>query len=250
MDLKNHQLFDCQKFAYSKYKKFQSNRKSGTLPISAERKRSYHNDKLNSRGKDGNKMCRRTTTKRPVQCCHRCKYFFLVHFDSYAFFIVPGIGNLTHSHHPRKGGSKHDLPPRLLKEVNHKFVNDMIDGNASECIIRNVLYYKTGFLLSSQNINYIKQNTDEMLDNDRLIKSLNMSPTDVIISKCVKKHYDYMILLQDPVHGILPISQTFSGITQNKSEEGLTDLSPNEKQSLKDFVIDGRSALKLQDHHK
>ena len=247
---KNHNLFDCQKFACSKYKKFQKNRKSKTLPCAPERKSSYHNDKLNSRGKDGKKMCRRSTTKRPVHSCHRCKYFFLVHYDSYAFFVVPGIGNVTHSHHPKKGGAKHDLPSRLLEEVNQKFVNDMADGSASESIIRNVLFYKTGYFLSRQNINYIKRNTEEMLDNDNLVKSANMSPTDIIVSKCEKKSYDYMILLQDPVHGIMPISQTFSGSTGSKSEDCLTDLSPNEQQSLQDFVIDGRSALKLEEHHK
>ena len=148
---------------------------------------SYHNAKQNSRGKDEEKMCQRISTKRPMDNCLRCKYFFLVHYDSYAFYVVPGIGNVTHSHHPKKGGSKNDLPPRLLEEVNQKFVNDMIDGVASESIIRNVLYYKTGHFLSPQNINYIKKNTEEMLDNDNFIKSSNVSSTDIMISKCEKK---------------------------------------------------------------
>ena len=66
----------------------------------------------------------------------------------------------------------------------------------------------------------------------------------------MRKNYDYMILLQDLVHGIMPVSQIFSGSTGYKSEDCLTDLSPNEELSLQDFVIDGRSALNLQDHHK
>ena len=247
---KNFNLMDCRKFVCSKYKKYQKTMKSSTLPGSSERKSSYHNDKLNSRGRDGKKMCRRTATKRPMKGCHKCKFFFVVHYDDFGFFVVPGIGNVTHSNHPRTGGTAHNLPPRLLQEANQNFVSDMAQGSASESIIRNVLFYKTGYFLSRQNINYIKKNTEEMLDNDKLVKTANMSPTDVMVSKCEKKSYDYMILLQDPVHGIMPISHTFSGSTGFKTEDSLTDLPNHEQQSLRDFVIDGRNALKLADHHK
>ena len=62
------------------------------------------------------------------------------------------------------------LTTRLLDTVNQHFLYDMANGNASDSTIRDVLFFKTGRYLSQENVKYMKQNTQELLGNDELIK--------------------------------------------------------------------------------
>ena len=77
--------------------------------------------------------------------------------------------------------------------------------------------------MSAQNINYMKQNTKEILENDIQIKEKDISPSDSMIVNCERKGYDYIVLCQDPLNGSQPVSQTFSGITGQTSEYSITD---------------------------
>jgi len=50
------------------------------------------------------------------------------------------------------------------------------------------LYFKTGKYLTRQNFKYMKQNAQELLGNDQLIKTKDMSSSDIMISKCEEKN--------------------------------------------------------------
>ena len=68
----------------------------------------------------------------------------------------------------------------------------MINGNAADSIIRNVFFFKTGCYLSRSSVKYMKSNTQELLDNDELMKTKDMSSADIMINKCEEKN---MIIL-------------------------------------------------------
>ena len=123
-------------------------------------------------------MLRRSSTNRPISPACKCKYFFLIHFDDKSFFVVPEIGNTTHSFHPKHGSLKCYLPPRLLDEVNKNFIEDMNSGSALVSTISNFLYFKTGSLMSRQNINYTKHNAEEIINYDIHKMNKHKSPSD------------------------------------------------------------------------
>ena len=95
-------LSDCQRFSCCKCKTFVSQR-SDSKESSAFRKTSYHQDKLNSRGSNGKKMSRRCNTKRTKLSEHKCRYFFLLHYDDNGYFMVPGIDETNHQFCPKFG---------------------------------------------------------------------------------------------------------------------------------------------------
>ena len=66
----------------------------------------------------------------------------------------------------------------------------------------------------------------------------------------MKKKYDYIILFQDPLNGLNPLSQTFCGLDGSKNNDIITDLTSDESESLNSFISNGKMAMKLQDHHK
>ena len=83
-------LLDCQRFSCCKCRTFVSQR-SGRADPSAFRKTSYHQDKLNTRGSNGKKMPRRSNTKRTKLNEHKCRYYFLVHYDADGFLLFLGL---------------------------------------------------------------------------------------------------------------------------------------------------------------
>ena len=64
----------------------------------------------------------------------------------------------------------------------------MINGNADDSIIRNVLFLKTGRYLPSPNVNYMKSYAQELLANNELMNKKDMSSADIMISKCEQKN--------------------------------------------------------------
>jgi len=187
------------------------------------------------------KMVRRSSTHRPVSPAHKCKCFFLIHFDDKGFFVVPGIGNTKQSFHPKHGSLKCYLPPQLLDEVNKSFVEDVHSGSVLESISINVLYFRIGTLMSRKNFNYMKQNAEEIIDNDMQIKKKHIPSSDSMIINCERKGYDYMLLCQNLLNGSHPVSHTFSGNTGQISEDSITDPTNQEDKSTQQFIIEGRA---------
>jgi len=67
------------------------------------------------------------------------------------------------------------------------FMNEMNAGNASDSIIRNVLYVKTGQHMTRSNMNYLKQTINKCMDNDTKIRAQNIFPSDHMILKAKTK---------------------------------------------------------------
>ena len=108
---------------------------------------SYHNDRKNNRGKKGIHMSRRSKTSRSLTPSCRCRFFFLIHFDLYSFYVVSsGYGSTIHSHHHQLSKDSIPFPTRLLTDSENQLINDMYSGQASTGVIANVVYGKTGHI--------------------------------------------------------------------------------------------------------
>ena len=52
----------------------------------------FHNNRKNSRGKDGKKLCRRRISKRSSCCENRCCYSMFITFDDIGFYDLSHVG--------------------------------------------------------------------------------------------------------------------------------------------------------------
>ena len=78
-----------------------------------------------------------------------------------------------------------------------------------------------------------------------------MSSAGIMISKCEQNKNDYIVLFQDPLNGLNPLSRIFCVLDGSKKNDStITDLTQEESESLHHFIFNGRMAIKLQDHHK
>ena len=77
-----------------------------------------------------------------------------------------------------------------------------------------------------------------------------MSSADVMISKNEENKYDYIVLFQDPLNWLNPLSRKFCGTIGIKTEESVTDLTSEDFEALHTFITNVRISLKLQEHHK
>lgn len=114
---------NAQQYSCCRSLRYKSQQKKSTVGT-PYRVRTTVNDRRNSRGPEGIKMCRRTSSKRPLDASHVCKYKFFVHYDINGFYVVPGIGNTSHRHHSKLGPEDYcTVAPRLrpkLDDINKR----------------------------------------------------------------------------------------------------------------------------------
>ena len=116
-------------------------------------------------------------------------------------YIVSGIGNTEHTHHPKIGDGEFPIPTRLLEEADSNLIADMGDGMASDSIIRNVIFVRTGQNIAIQKLSYLKKTAHALpsnLDNSKSVTQPLLSCTEKMIDHCKVNSYDYIILLHDP----------------------------------------------------
>ena len=107
--------------------------------------------------KEGKKYRRRYSTKSVIKEC-RCKYFFYISYDKNGFDVVPGLGNRFHMYHsPLKRSSRLKNRPDIHKDE-EDLISDMIEDNAQDCQIQNIVFNETGKLI--QKINHTSSNKD------------------------------------------------------------------------------------------
>ena len=115
--------------------------------------------------------------------------------------MVPGIGNTEHTHHPKIGEGEFPIPTRLLNEADSNLISDMGDGMASDSIIRNVIYVRTGQNISVQKLQHVTKTVQSLvtIDNSKLSNPKGtLSCTDLMINLCKTNGYDYIVLIHDP----------------------------------------------------
>ena len=132
--------FSCQR--YTVYK-------GSTKEISGSReyqRYTLHNGRLNQRDLD-RKKCRRSYSTKSISKENQRKFVFYINFDSYGFYVEPGLGNRNHSYHqPLNRPSQNKRKDEIEKEE-HYLISDMAEGQSQDSQIQNVLFNKTGKLI-------------------------------------------------------------------------------------------------------
>ena len=81
-------------------------------------------------------------------------FFFLITIIDGAFHVVTGFGNVAHNNHSKTQTGDVLIPPRLLSPANTVLLNQVHAGDASNGVIRNLLVFNSGTLLSLNAIRY------------------------------------------------------------------------------------------------
>ena len=210
------------------------------------RNHTYHSDRKNSRGPHGSTMCRRSNTLRSY-CKHTsCSFFFLVSHDDVSFYIVNGLGNVQHCYHSQLSKEVLSYPPRLLKDTEKGLIKDLHNANANKGLMRNVIYEKTGQMLTLDNMSYVSGlcNSRKQLSD---IKS--NSTTDKMLYYLSENNFDHMVLVHDPkVSAVVNEVKMDSSLTVLPSRE-IISFTANEQIQVDEFVLDHRESLNCLPHN-
>ena len=104
---------------------------------------SFRNDRKNNRLHHGRRLSRRTKTSLPLTASHRCPFFIKLCYDDKGFFLNNRMGNPTHKHHPKHSTGQVMIPPRLMEESERNLLKDLILGDSTLGIMRNVMHSKS-----------------------------------------------------------------------------------------------------------
>ena len=203
------------------------------------RNKSYHSDRLNSRGKDGLTMPRRSKTSRAICQENCCSFFFIVGLseENQCFHVVSGYGKVIHEKHPKLSKECITLPPRLLSEEDKQLIDHIRQGDANCGVISNVMYEKTGQMLSRQNCAYLGGLCNELKDLPDLETK---SSTEIMIDYLVKSGYEYYVLFHDPV--IQAVRSEAHLLSGKKVKPTTIKFTKTEKKDVKEFVVRSRNA--------
>jgi len=90
------------------------------------RRYTLHNDRKNQRSK-GRSKYRRGYSTRSREKETRCKFFFYINFDTYGFYIEPGLGNEEHTHHHPINRNVGELDSKKdIQDANHQVLISLI----------------------------------------------------------------------------------------------------------------------------
>ena len=211
------------------------------------RNKSYHCDKKNSRGKEGIHMSRRSNPSRSLSKDSKCSCFFLIGVDNKSFFVVNGLGKKMHSNHIKLTQECISIPARLLKGEEKSLIKDMYVANVTDGTISNVIFEKTGQMLSRQNMKYVTELCDTLKKRSVGKKK---STADKMIEFIKENEYQYLHLQQNPdISAVCNIIRT-----EDKElvlpEEDNCSFSRKEKAEIDKFVSDTRLAFNVQPHQK
>ena len=207
----------------------------------------YHCDRKNSRGKDGLTMPRRSRTLRSICKDNCCSFFFILGLseERQSFFVVSGYGKTTHSKHPQISKECISLPPRLLSEEDKKLIDQIRQGDANCGVISNVVFQKTGQMLSRQNCAYIGGLCNELKDLPDLEAK---SSTEIMVSYLEKSNHDFFVLLHDPV--VKAVRSEVNMASGKQVKPAKINFFKNEIEDVKDFVSKSRNAANCTEQQK
>jgi len=136
------------------------------------------NDRLNSRGPIGRKMARRSRTCRPTVDSECCPFFFVNAFDESGFYVRNSCGCSNHVGHPKISSDKNNYKVRLLTDHEKLIAKSVIDANACEGVVRNIIRNQTGQTVSLNACHYLGTLGKDL---KRLACLDNLSSSDQII---------------------------------------------------------------------
>ena len=209
------------------------------------RDHTYHSDRKNSRGLQGSTMCRRSNTFKSY-CKHTsCSFFFLIAHDDISFYVVNGLGNVEHCNHSQLSKEVLSYPARLLKGSEKELIKDLHNANANKGLMRNVIYEKTGQMLTLDNMAYVSG----LCNSQKQLHDINFnSTTDKMLHFLAENQYDHMVLVHDPV-----ISAVVNEVKMDSSllimpAKEVIEFASNEQIQVDEFVADHRESLRCLPH--
>ena len=212
------------------------------------RNKSYHCDRKNSRGREGINLNRRSNTTRSLCKDSKCSCFFLIGVDHRSFFVVNGLGKKVHSNHIKLTKECISIPSRLVTHEEKKMIKDMYSANVTDGTICNVLFEKTGQMLTRQNMKYLTELCDTLKKHSGNNKSSN---ADKMIQYIKDNHYKYLCIQKNPdIATICNVLGTEDGKELVLPEDENPTFSRSELGEIDKFVADTRIAFNVQAHQK
>ena len=111
-------------------------------------------------------MSRRSVTQRPIDNECKCCFFFSVQCDEFIFFLAPRVGNKRHLFHPKSNDEQIVYPPRLLNKETNSIIKKISKADSNHTITANVVFHKTGIMLSKHNVAYLSGLCGELQEMD------------------------------------------------------------------------------------
>lgn len=186
-----HRRFVCQ---HNRVYDFCRKKLQGKPQYRVER---LHNNKKNSRGKNGLSMARKTSTKRAASKTECCSFRIIVFFDVVSgCFFVKGSGSertFYHEHHQKLQPHQLTVRTSLLNPEQKQLLQDIHDVRAKHSVARNLHLHRTGICLSRQQIaNLVKKGEKERSD----VRD-GASHVDNMIDYFKREHVSYCALFDD-----------------------------------------------------
>ena len=102
------------------------------------------------------KLARRRDTTLATDKNQTCPFSFTISYNEVSFYVVNGMGNNIHSHHPKIKYSKLYTPKYLLNSTESQLSQDILNIWAGVSLLQNVLLLKTNKLYSRESLKYIR----------------------------------------------------------------------------------------------
>ena len=134
-----------------KYRQCQSYRGNSEYCKTLDYKKvSYNSNQLNKRlsydPSDPSlklKLTRRRDTILPMKKDMTCPFSFTISYNNLGFYVVNGMGNNTHKHHPKISYQNSYVPTSLINnETEAQLLKDLANGEAGFSLLQNILLLK------------------------------------------------------------------------------------------------------------
>ena len=126
-----------------------------------------------------------------------------------------------------------------------KLIEHIRKGDANCGVISNIIFQKTGFMLSRQNCAHIGGLCNELKDLPDL---KTKSTTENMITYLERNNHDFMMLMHDQVIKVIKSETKMSSGAQVEPMQ--MTFSRKEKSDVNDFVIQSRNAANCDKVHK
>ena len=165
---------------------------------------SFHNDKQERRGSKGLSTSRRTCTQKPVSNQNICLFFFVVSYNDKGFFILNRYDNHTHCYHAKVPIEYNKVPSKALCYNEKGILTSMDKSCVNNGISRNVLFQRTGIMMSRHNIRYL----NSILRQDVSFKKEVTSVASASDSSCADCLLEYIASTNDDFFSLLHQDQS------------------------------------------
>ena len=93
---------------------------------------------------------------KPLSSSQRCRFHFLIRYNSKGFYVIPNRGNPNHDNHHRIPASKHLILARLISKTEEDLVRDLSHADASLGTMRNAIHAKSGKVFNRNTLFHIR----------------------------------------------------------------------------------------------